>query len=214
MLNSIRSINKRLGKEILREIHFSNPLGFLSGRGKRSRKVLKEKYLGSYLSGEDKRWQQAIDSYSTGKILVDLKVITSEQLKEALQRQKELQEAGKRKSLGVLLVVMGYTNSKTYLEALSHYFDMPVVSLWKFIPSPSLQNSVGRGYANNHKMVVLMDSETELKLALAEPNSLRLEELKKNFRRNKKVTFCLANPFEVESCLRRYSDPYSENFYR
>ncbi len=72
----------------------------------------------------DKRWRQLIAGHLTGKILVDLGVIKSEQLAEALKRQRELLEEGKRASLGVILVEMGYTSSKDYLEALSRYFGL------------------------------------------------------------------------------------------
>lgn len=59
----------------------------------------------------------------------------------------------------------------------------------------------------------MADYGTEVKLALAEPDPLILEELKKTFRR-KEITFYLANPFELEGCYRLYLDPFSSSFYR
>jgi hypothetical protein len=120
---------------------------------------------------------------------------------------------GRERGLGVLLVEMGFTTSKIYLDRLSQHFNMPLLSLSNSIPILSLQKLIGLRYARRHKMVVVGDNENEVKLALAEPNPLILEDLKKLFGR-KKVKFYLANPFELEKCLRRYSDPYSENFYR
>jgi len=161
---------------------------------------------------EIKRGRQTTAGYLTGKILVALGVIEERQLTEALKRQRELREKGMKKSLGILLVEMGYTTSKEYLEALSRYFDMPIISLLKFIPSPSLQTSLGGRYAYNHKLLVLAEHETEVNLVLAEPNLLILDEVKKIFSR-KKINFSLANPFELEQCFRMFSDPYAATFY-
>jgi hypothetical protein len=201
-------------KAVLAGIHLSNTFGSIFGRIKRAVKAPKEGFLSddSFFEG-DKRWQQAVASHLTGKILVDLGVISSEQLAEALKRQKELLEKGKRKSLGVLLVEMGYSTSKDYLDALSRYFDMPVISLLKFIPSTSMQGVVAEQYAYYNKLLVLADYETEVKLAVSEPDPIILEELKKTFR-GKEIKFYLANPFELERCYRLYLDPYSANYYR
>jgi hypothetical protein len=135
---------------VLAGIHLSNTFGSILGWIKRplSVKALKEEFSldDSFFEG-DKRWQKAVAGYLTGKILVDLGVISSEQLAEALKRQRELLEAGKRKCLGVILVEMGYTTSKEYVDALSRYFGIPAISLLKFIPSPSLQGVVVEQYA-------------------------------------------------------------------
>ncbi len=174
----------------------------------------KKEFLCELSCGEERQqWKKAMDGYSIGKILVDLGAITPKQLDEGLERQRKLQSLGERKSLGVLLVEMGFTTSKTYLEELSQYFNIPVISLINCIPIPSMQKLIGLRYACRHKVIVVRYNEDEIKLALAEPNPLILEELKKLFR-SKKVNFYLANPFEVERSLRRYSDPYSENFCR
>lgn len=162
---------------------------------------------------ECKRRQQTTAGYLTGKILVAWGVIEERQLTEAFKRQRDLQEKGLRKILGILLVEMGYTTSKEYLEALSRHFDMPIISLLKFIPSPSMQTSLVGRYAYNHKLLVLAEHETEVNLALAEPDPLTLDEVKRLFRR-KNINFSLANPFEIEQCFRMPSDPYAASFYR
>lgn len=166
------------------------------------------------LAGADMRCQQGIAGYLTGKILIDLGVINFQQLADALQRQREFQEKGKRKSLGVLLVEMGYTTSKEYLEALSRYFRLPVISLLKFIPSPAIQSTLAERYTYYNKLLVMADYGTELTLALSEPDPLILEELNKVFKKKEKINFYLANPFEMERCYRLYLDPFSTNFYR
>ncbi len=168
----------------------------------------------SILGENGRKWQQAIAGYFTGKILMDLGVISGKQLGNALERQKDLQQQGRRKSLGILLVEMGYTTSKQYLEALSEYFGLPTISLARFIPSPALQGTLANRYSHYHKLLVLADYEAEVTLALAEPDPLILEELKKTFRKKMKINLYLANPFEMERCHRLYLDPFSTNFYR
>jgi len=69
-------------------------------------------------------------------------------------------------------------------------------------------------YAYNNKIIILADYETEIKIALGEPNPLILEELENILGPKKRIKFYLANPFEVESFLGGFHDPYSSNFYR
>ncbi len=57
---------------------------------------------------ENIRFHQMISGHCTEKILVDSGAISSEDLREALRRNKILKENGREKTLGVLLVEMGY----------------------------------------------------------------------------------------------------------
>ncbi len=162
---------------------------------------------------EERPWQ-AVAGCLTGKILADLGVITAEQFSEALNKQRELQAGGRRKSLGILLVEMGYTTSKEYLGALSRYFGLPIISLLKFIPSPTAQSLLADRYVHHHRLLILGDEGSEVTMALAEPDPLILEDLKKAFRHKERINFYLVNPFELERCYVRLPDPYWANFYR
>lgn len=210
-LEKLRALKKRLAGDKSEEIALRLRSFYACMKGS-----LKAPEPGPLPDGllENKRWQQVIAGYLTGKILVDLGVINSEQLAEALKRQREFQGSRKRKSLGVLLVEMGYISSKEYLDALSRYFNLPVISLFKFIPSPAVQSSLADRYTYYNKLLVMADYDTEVTLALAEPDPLILEELKKTFKKKEKINLYLANPFEMERCYRLYLDPFSENFYR
>ncbi len=194
-------------------INMSKTFGSFIERINRSLKGFEKESLYNFSPEEEQQRQRTMDGYAIGKILVDLNVITPKQLEEVLQRQWELQSLGRKRSLGVLLVEMGLTTSKIYLDRLSQHFNMPVFSLNNYNPIPSFQTVIGFRYADRHKVVVGGHDEYEVKFALADPTPLIPEELRKLLKR-KRVNFYLANPFEVERCLRRYSDPYSENFYR
>lgn len=200
---------------MLTGINLRNKFNFIRERIKRFQKEEdpEEQSLYSFSSQEEIQWQKTMDGYVIGKILVDLKVITPQELDEVLERQRELQSMGKRKKLGILLVEMGVTTSKVYLEKLSQHFNMPIRSLYNYIPVPSWQEVVNLNYAFRQRVIVAGYNENEVKVVLAEPNSIILEDLRKFFR-GRNVKFYLANPFEVERCVRGYSDPYSRAFYR
>jgi hypothetical protein len=212
ILEKLKSLNKKLAGDHLEGIalRFRSFYNWMKG----SLKAPEPGPLPDGILLEDKRWQQVIPGYLTGKILVGLGVINSEQLAEALKRQRELRAEGKRKSLGVILVEMGCTTSKEYLDTLSQYFRLPIISLLKFIPSPAVQSLLVDRYAHYNRVLVLAGYGPEVTLALDEPDPLLLEELKKTFKNREKVNFYLANPFEMQRCYRLYQDPFSRNFYR
>jgi len=149
-----------------------------------------------------------------GEILIDLEMLTSEELKQALEKQKQLAGMAIRRPLGKLLLEMGYTNYEVLQTALSKHFNMPTISLKGVFPSPSLQKAVGDAYALRHKIVVLEDDFPKIKLAIAEPNLLVMDELRRVFRAEKRMEFYLANPMEMDYCLRHKFDPFLVSHYR
>ena len=179
-------------------------------------KVERGKYLGQILfemGVPQHEINKALDSFDKrklfGQIMIDLKSITPQQLEEALEKQKQLRKNGVRKPLGTLLVEMGYTSYDRYLKALSKYFNMPTVSLEKFTLSSALQKAVGERYAEKHRIVVLENSAKTIKLALADPTIYIMEELIKALPMGKKIEFYLANPYDIETCLKRKVDATS-----
>jgi len=149
-----------------------------------------------------------------GEILIDLEMLTSEELKQALEKQKQLAGMAIRRPLGKLLLEMGYTNYEVLQTALSKHFNMLTISLKGVFPSPSLQKAVGDAYALRHKIVVLEDDFPKIKLAIAEPNLLVMDELRRVFRAEKRMEFYLANPMEMDYCLRHKFDPFLVSHYR
>src|SRR4030067_3632967 len=102
---------------------------------------------------------QVLDTFNKrkriGEILNDLGIVSPQQLEEALQKQKEPHRKRMRKRLGTVILEMGFTDYDSYLRALSKHFNMPIVSLETFYPTPTLQKAVGEKYAQKHKIVVL-----------------------------------------------------------
>jgi hypothetical protein len=119
---------------------------------------------------------------SIGEILIDLHMISTEQLEEALNRQKSIREnSGQNKPLGLLLIEMGHINIYGYLTVLSKHFNMPLVTSIDFEPSFQLQRVLGQKYAREHRIIVMENGTDIIKLVLAEPSMQLMEELQRLF---------------------------------
>ncbi len=188
----------------------------------RKQKQQKGKYLGQILIEmglvSQEKINKVLDAFNKrkriGETLIDLEIITPEQLETALRKQKELQTQGVRKPLGTVVMELGFTNYDSYLLALSKHFNMPIVYLETFYPTPALQRALGEKYAMKNRIVVLENTPSRIKVALAEPTPRILEEVQKAVPFGKTVEFYLANPYEVDSCLRKKFDPFAVTRYR
>ncbi|HQL91355.1 MAG TPA: hypothetical protein PLQ15_12230 [Syntrophales bacterium] len=150
-----------------------------------------------------------------GEILVDQKLITPDQLEEALSKQKKIKEKwGHTRPLGLLLIELGYINSRGYLTALSKHFNMPILSMKDYQPNPQLQKVIGERYAMERKIIVLENSAKTIKLVLADPSAQVIEELQKAVPPGKSIEFYLASYGEIDESLRRVADPFSFTQYR
>ncbi len=149
---------------------------------------------------------RVLDGYNKrkpmGQIFLDLNFITPEDLEIALQKQAQFASQGVRKPLGKLLVDMRFTTYGRYMDALSKHFNMAIVSLRGFFPSLALQRAVGITYAEKNQIVVLEDYYAWIKLAVAEPDALVMDELRRVFPPKRRVEFYLADHIEVKHCLR------------
>jgi hypothetical protein len=181
----------------------------------------KGKYLGQILMEmgvSQSKINQILDSFSKrkpiGQILIDLGVITSAQLEEVLQKQKELQKQGVRKALGAFLIELGYTSHERLIKALSKHFNMPIVSLENFLPSESMQKTIGEKFARKNLIVVLENNLARARLALADPKPFIIEDIKRAFPPGKNLEFFLAYPYEIETCFRKKFDPFSLTKYK
>jgi hypothetical protein len=211
---------KKLG-QILVERHIISPLRLQAALDRQKKQNGKARYLGQILLEmgiPQERINDALDAYGKrkplGEILVDLGILTPDQLREALEKQEQLNRMGIRKPLGRLLLEMGYSNYETLLEALSRHFNMPMVALKGFFPSPTLQKAVGQTFAQKNKIVVLENNYAKIRIALAEPDPFLMDQIRRAFPVGKAVEFCLANPFEMDYCLRQKFDPYAVSNYR
>ena len=213
-------VEKMLG-QILVERGIISPKHLQVALDRQKEEKGKFKYIGEILIEmgiPQEKINEALDVYGKrkpiGQIFLDLKIITPDQLEKALEKQSRFAKMAVRKPLGKLLVEMGFTTYDGYLDALSRHFNMPIISLKGFFPSPSLQKAVGDAYAQKHKIVVLGNYPEKIKLGLADPNIFVIDELKRAYPPGKRVEFYLAHLFEMDYCLRIKFDPFVVSHYR
>ncbi len=145
-----------------------------------------------------------------GEVLRDQELISSEQLEEALSKQKHIkQKVGITRPLGLLLIEMGYINGRGYLTALSKHFNMPILTLIDFEPSSQLQSTIGANYARERRIIVMESSTEIIKLVLAEPSMQIMEELQKAVPLGKRIEFYLASHTTIDDCFLKMTDPTS-----
>lgn len=179
--------------------------------------VQPDKYLGEILfqiGVPQQKINQALYYFhkrkTIGAILIDQQLISSEQLEEALSKQKNIREKqGQTRPLGLLLIEMGYINIRGYLTALSKHFNMPIVTLSNFEPSSHLQNSIGTRYCMERRIIVLEDNSETIRLVLAEPTIETMEELQKALPPGKKIEFYLASHTKIDECFLKMAAPIS-----
>ena len=111
------TVKKMLGQILVeRNIISTIQLQAALDRQKRSQKG-KYKYIGEILieiGVPQEKINAALDDYNkrkpTGQILLDLKIITPDQLQKALERQDQLAKMAIHRPLAKLLVEMGFTD--------------------------------------------------------------------------------------------------------
>ena len=179
-----------------------------------------KKYLGQILSEmgcPQSRIMKAI-YYSNkrkklGEILVELNIISANQLHDYLSHQKNQNQLGNQVHLGSLLIYKGIISEENYLTALSAHFSMPLVSLKGFQVSPELQKAIGEKYAWIERIVVLKNDDREVAVAISDPHLSICENLEKSMTQGKHITFCLAKSSDIEACL-AIKYPFTDECHR
>jgi len=149
-----------------------------------------------------------------GQVLVELNIITAEQLQTILLKQKDLKGKKEYMPLGTLMVKNGIINEDDYLDALSAHFSLPIVSLKGYKIDTSLQKAIGEGFAINDRIIVLKNSPLELTVAIAEPHPMLFEGLEKSMPEGKHIMFYIAKITEIERCFNEKYDHWGYSGFR
>jgi diguanylate cyclase (GGDEF)-like protein len=146
-----------------------------------------------------------------GQVLVELNVISAEQLNDNLLQQTHLKHRGVYKPLGTLLAENGIISEEHYIHALSAHFSMPTVMLKDYEVKPSLQKIIGEKYALENHIIVISNSKTKVTAAVADPHLSVIETLEKALPRGKNIYFYLAKASEIEVCLSKIYAPFRKS---
>jgi len=126
-----------------------------------------------------------------GDLLVDAKVITEEQLQDALSRK----ESGER--LGDVLIRDHLVTEQTLIEVLEFQLGIPHVSLGQFPIDPDIIQLVPKEIAKRYLLVPLRKEKNKLFIAMADPmDYFAIEEVR------------MLTGFKVEPCIATKQDIY------
>jgi general secretion pathway protein E/type IV pilus assembly protein PilB len=104
-----------------------------------------------------------------GDLLIQKGVITEEELKKALEKQKEYKEDGHYKKLGEILIELGLASEKQILETLSQQLGHPFVDLYGEDIDYDLMSSYPLALIEKNKIVPFKQDEEYLYIATADP---------------------------------------------
>ncbi|HRR41524.1 MAG TPA: hypothetical protein P5244_09870 [Syntrophales bacterium] len=150
--------------------------------------------------------RQAGKNKTFGEYLVLQGFISRDQLAEASAKKLHIRERwGVIKQIGMLLLELGFIEKNVLTAALSKYLGLPIITLKGITPSIHMQQVIGERYAMEQKIIVLDNNPQEIKLVMAEPSNVIMEELKKVLPKGKKVEYYIATHDEIDNCLRAMS---------
>src|SRR4030042_3263820 len=120
------------------------------------------------------RYYMAEEKKSFGDFLVELGVITTDQLKKASQEQKQ---RGER--LEQTIVRLGYTKEELILQCLADYFNLPYVDLDTYLIDEKIAKTIPEEMARRHTLIPLFKIGNTLTVAITNPlNILALDEVR------------------------------------
>lgn len=99
-----------------------------------------------------------------GDLLVQNGVITEDQLKSALDKQKEMGQ-----KLGRVLIHLGFVEEDQFLSFLSQQLEIPFVDLKRFQFDVELIQRLPENYARRHRAIVLQETPKGLLVGMADP---------------------------------------------
>ncbi|MFG0257545.1 MAG: GspE/PulE family protein [Phycisphaerales bacterium JB043] len=108
-----------------------------------------------------------------GEILTARGVISTPQLKEALQEQAS---QGRRRLLGEILVDMNFVSSQQVMEALAECYAVPYVKVTPKVADPRITEVLSPEFLSNHCILPLFLVRGVLTVAVSEPANLFLIE--------------------------------------
>jgi type IV pilus assembly protein PilB len=133
-----------------------------------------------------------------GDILIKEDVISLDQLKSAIEDQKQ---SGKR--LGETLLNLGYIDENQLVAYLSKQYGVPAIDLDQFDVSPDVLKVVPRESAIKHKLIPINRSGTTLVVAMSDPSNIfAIDDLK--FATGKNIEVVVTAERAVQKAIEKY----------
>ncbi|MDH7481015.1 MAG: type II secretion system ATPase GspE [Armatimonadota bacterium] len=103
---------------------------------------------------------------SIGAIFVNAKLITEEQLNQAIEKQRQL---GNRETIGDVLVSMGLISERDKVKCLGIHWGVPYVDLTERTPEPEAIKLISQEIARRYKILPIARENGKLTLAMKNP---------------------------------------------
>lgn len=130
-----------------------------------------------------------------GDLLLNIDMISQEQLEEALKFQK-----GTNKRLGAVLIEMGFVTERQVIEALQMQLGIEFVDLSNTVIPAEMAQVLSKNIARKHSVVPIRAAKDNLYLAMSDPmNFVAIEEVKLATR--KKVIPVIATAEAVDRAI-------------
>jgi type IV pilus assembly protein PilB len=119
-------------------------------------------------SNSDSVSVRRVKNQPLGELLIESKIITREQLDEALAVQ-QANDNGGRKFSGEILVELGFTDEENIFQAFTRQYQFPYLPLNKYQISPETRSIIPDEIAHKHKLVPVDRLGSILTVAMSNP---------------------------------------------
>lgn len=135
-----------------------------------------------------------------GDILIEQGLITSQQLKEALEMQKN----GSSKRLGEIFVETGAINKEELYNILQYVYESEYVDLSNYVIDPEVISLISEKAALRFKLIPISKNNDELTIAMANPLDVYAIDFIRDHTKIKKIKTLLASEEDVISAITNY----------
>jgi len=135
-----------------------------------------------------------------GDILIEQGLITSKQLKEALEVQKN----GNKKRLGEIFVETGAITREELYEVLQYVYEAEYVDLSNYVIDPEVISLISEKTALQFKLIPISKNDNELIIAMANPLDVYAIDFVRDHTKIKNIKSLLAPEEDVLNAITNY----------
>jgi len=135
-----------------------------------------------------------------GDILIEQGLITSQQLKEALEMQKN----GNEKRLGEIFVEIGAISRDELYEVLQYVYEAEYVELSNYVIDPEVISLISEKAALRFTLIPISKNDDELTIAMANPLDVYAIDFVRDHTKIKKIKSLLASKDDVLNAITNY----------
>ncbi len=135
-----------------------------------------------------------------GDILIEQGLITSQQLKEALEMQKN----GNKKRLGEIFVETGAISREELYGVLQYVYETEYVDLSNYVIDPEVISLISEKAALRFKLIPISKNDDELIIAMANPLDVYAIDFVRDHTKIKKIKSLLASEEDVLNAITNY----------